>query len=80
MKKSTPYLLALIAVILIASILGGIQENRAWEEAANAHQQNTFILIQIAQLLQGLLVAVLFAAVYIKKALEPKNKETKSEE
>lgn len=42
MKKTTPYLLALIAVVLVTSLHGGMEANRAWEEAANAHQQNTF--------------------------------------
>ena len=77
MKKTTPYLLALIAVVLVTSLHGGMEANRAWEEAANAHQQNTFFLMQIADLLQGLLLAILFAAIYIKKALDSKDRGRK---
>ena len=35
--------------------------------------------MQIADLLQGLLLAILFAAVYIKKALDSKDKEEETE-
>lgn len=75
MKKSTPFLVVLIGIVLYTTVQGSYQESRAWEEAANVHQQNSFFLMQIADLLQGLLLAILFAALYVKKALGPKKKE-----
>lgn len=65
----------MIVVIAYTFLNSTIQENRAWDEATNAHQQNAFFLMQIADLLMGLLALIFFAAIYIKKALETSTDE-----
>ena len=75
MKKSTPALIAMIVVVAYTLVEAYFQGNRAWEVATSAQQQTTMQLSRVAALLDGLLVLIFFAAIYIKKTLEANAEE-----